>query len=60
MNAFGLSFIFAIGGATFVFAYLARKNGNADAKMNTIIAVVAGIIVFLFWVSLLKLVLRLN
>jgi hypothetical protein len=53
-----LALVLGIGGAAYVYNFLAKHNGNADPKSNALIASVAGFILFLILLSLMKLVLN--
>lgn len=60
MNAMLISFVLGLGAATYLYAYLARHNGNSNPKGNMVIAGIAGFLVFLFFISVTKLVLDLE
>lgn len=51
-----ISALFAVGAATWVYVQLARANGNATPQSNFIATGVVGLVIFLFMLSLLKLV----
>lgn len=60
MNAMLVSFILGLGAGTYLYAYLARHNGNSNPKGNMVIAGIAGFLIFLFFISLTKFVLNLK
>jgi hypothetical protein len=60
MSSFVISLVVAIGAATYAWTKLVHGTGNADPKKIILSSGVIGVIVFLFLLSLLKLVLHIN
>lgn len=54
MSALMISFFFGLGLSGFVYAKLARANGNGDSKQNMIAAVIAGALAFIVIFTLCK------
>jgi hypothetical protein len=60
MSSFVISLVLAIGAATYAWTKLVHSTGNGDPKKIILSSGVIGVIVFLFILSLLKLVLHIN
>jgi hypothetical protein len=58
MPSWILALILAVGVTAWLYNLLARTNGNANPKGNFIIAAIAGFVLFLVVLSLLKWVLN--
>jgi hypothetical protein len=58
MPSWIVALVLAIGVTAYVYNLLAKTNGNASPQSNLAIAGVAGFIVFLVMLSLMKMVLN--
>lgn len=58
MSSWLLAFLFGLGVGTWTYLKLAHSNGNANPQSNMMLGALAGVIVYLFVFSLLKLVLN--
>ena len=52
-----ISFLGSIGFAGFIFAQLTRATGNSSVRQSVIVAVIAGILAYIVFYTLLKFVL---
>jgi hypothetical protein len=57
MPSWIISLLFATGVATWIYTKLAKANGNASPQSNLVIAGVAGLVIFIVFFTLLKVVL---
>jgi hypothetical protein len=58
MPSWIIALVLGIGVTAWAYSKLARSNGNASPQSNMIIAAIAGFVIFLIMLSLLKLVLN--
>ena len=59
MSNWVIAFLFGLGASAWIYAKLARSNGNATPSQNVAGAAIAGIIAFVFVFTLLEYVLNL-